>query len=134
MDYILVRACACAIGIFQTRWYHYNHSLLRFLFSLSFLHPPQLFFFWKKWKKRKVLRIAWFGDKIDQKNILKFPPPLDFEKNKKCLELPDLAKSWSEFLLENFTFPPPRLLCRHVHRKVTKWQVTSDKWQVTSEN
>jgi hypothetical protein len=23
--YILVRACACAIGVFQTRWYHYNH-------------------------------------------------------------------------------------------------------------
>ena len=21
----LVRACACAIGVFQTRWYHYNH-------------------------------------------------------------------------------------------------------------
>ena len=22
---LLVRACACAIGVFQTRWYHYNH-------------------------------------------------------------------------------------------------------------
>ena len=21
----LVRACVCAIGVFQTRWYHYNH-------------------------------------------------------------------------------------------------------------
>ena len=29
----LVRACACAIGVFQTRWYHYNHWLFLFLSS-----------------------------------------------------------------------------------------------------
>ena len=30
----------------------------------------------KEWKKRKVLRIAWFGEKIDQKNFSKIPPPI----------------------------------------------------------
>ena len=29
---LLVRACACAIGVFQTRWYHYNHWLFLFFF------------------------------------------------------------------------------------------------------
>ena len=29
----------------------------------------------KKWKKRKVLRIAWFGEKVDQKNSHNFLPP-----------------------------------------------------------
>ena len=40
-----------------------------------------LFIFWKKWKKWKnwkVLRIAWLGKKIDQKNIFKIPPPQNF--------------------------------------------------------
>ena len=31
--------------------------------------------FLKTWKKRKVHRIAWFGEKIDQKNFLKILPP-----------------------------------------------------------
>ena len=37
-------------------------------------YPPQDFFFWKK---RKVLRIAWFGEKVDQNFCLKIlhPPP-----------------------------------------------------------
>ena len=38
---ILVRVCACAIGVFQTRWYHYNHWLFLSLFrgdSLSSSH------------------------------------------------------------------------------------------------
>ena len=30
---LLVRACACAIGVFQTRWYHYNHWLFLFFSS-----------------------------------------------------------------------------------------------------
>ena len=38
--------------------------------------PPPIFFFF--WKKRKVLRIAWFGEKIDQNFCLKIlPPPRD---------------------------------------------------------
>ena len=32
----LVRACACAIGVFQTRWYHYNHWLFLSLLSSLF--------------------------------------------------------------------------------------------------
>ncbi len=51
-----------------------------------------------------MLRIAWFGEKIDQKNILKIlPPPPEFlgffEKNEKCLEFSDLT---SEGLGEMF--------------------------------
>ena len=53
------------------------------------------FFSRKKWKKRKVLRIAWFGEKIDQKNILE----------KKCLEFSDLARKLIRKTVRQF--PPP---------------------------
>ena len=49
-------------------------------------------------KKWKVLRIAWFGEKIDQKKFLKFfaPPPkkgfLTKKQNEKGSELPDLER------------------------------------------
>jgi hypothetical protein len=47
-------------------------------------------------KKRKVLRILRFGEKVDQKNILKISPPPSkdfffFEKIEKFLEFSDLA-------------------------------------------
>ena len=59
-------------------------------------------------KKWKVLRIAWFGEKIDQKKFLKFftpPPPkkgVFAKKNrkmKKGSELPDFERKliWKSF-------------------------------------
>ena len=77
----------------------------------------------EKWKKRKVLRIAWFRKKIDQKNILKFctPPQILL-----CLELPDSARKLIRILFWKFYLPPSgffrlflRLLCRHVRRKIS---------------
>ena len=35
-------------------------------------------YLWKKMKKGKVLRITWFGKKIDQKNFLKMLTPPRF--------------------------------------------------------
>ena len=57
-----------------------------------------------------MLRIAWFGEKIDQKNILKILPPprifrVFFEKNEKCLEFSDLARKLIRKTVRQF--PPP---------------------------
>ena len=78
-----------------------------------------------------MLRIAWFGEKIDQKNILKIlPPPQNFrwqakivttifffleknEKNEKCLEFSDLARKLIRKTVRQF-HPP-----RHVRRKIS---------------
>ena len=38
---LLVRACACAIGVSQTRWYHYNHWLFLFLLSTPITVLPE---------------------------------------------------------------------------------------------
>ena len=52
----------------------------------------------KKWKKRKLLKIAWFGEKIDQKTFRKFyPPPKKiyiflWKTNKKWLEFSELIR------------------------------------------
>ena len=60
-----------------------------------------------------MLRIAWFGEKIDQKNILNFfypPLPQIFfwrKKNEKCLEFPDLARKLVGKIFWKF-YPPPQ--------------------------
>ena len=70
-------------------------------------------------KKQKVLRIAWFGEKIDQKNNLKFfypsPPKINFfEKKEKCLEYPVL----SETIWLSVPPPPTYKLLPHIVREL----------------
>ena len=43
-----------------------------------FLPPPQPEFLVFFWKKRKVLRILWFGEKVIRKTPWKFYPPPEF--------------------------------------------------------
>ena len=62
-------------------------------------------FFGKKWKKRKVLRIAWFGEKIDQKNILK----------KKCLEFSDLSRKLIRKTVRQFPPTPQTCVTKNFH-------------------
>jgi hypothetical protein len=64
-----------------------------------------LFFWkkWKKWKKWKVLRIASFGEKIDQMIFF-------VEKNEKFLKFSDLARKLIRKTFWQFSPPPPRHL------------------------
>ena len=60
-----------------------------------------------------MLRIAWFGEKIDQKNILKFvyPPPDYFfvvEKTRKVLRIAWFGEKIDQTNILKFFYPPPR--------------------------
>ena len=72
------------------------------------------FFFWKKRKNWKVLRIAWFGEKIYQKNIFKILPPSPpyffcfVEKTRKVLRIAWFGEKVDQnCFFWKFDLPPP---------------------------
>ena len=85
-------------------------------YSNHYFQRPQFWFFGgKKIKKQKVLRIAWFGEKVDQKFF-----SFLFFFNKKFLELPDLARKLIRKTLENFS-PPPLQTCAPENFRSCRW-------------
>ena len=118
----------------------------KIIFGL-FSPPPKKIFCWpynffgQKWKKSKLLKNAWNGEKIGRKWFLNFlapPPKIGFmggiqkfvvknEKNQSCSKFPEMARKFVNFYRQilpaagkyDLMPPPPR--CNYLH----SWFLTS---------